>query len=164
MPAASPVTVPVLAGASELSAVEVRFDGEIRGFSPSDTFETVLCKFGIDTRLFPKLRVMPNGGARLQVNLEVVLASCGTSKLDIDDGPAPDASPPCALPCYSSRLVGGLVGGGKRSESSATTKSAPALTPAAAGDAPLPSIKESRGEPGGERLVCCAVQELAPIS
>ena len=113
-------------------------------------------------------------------------------------------SPPCALPYYSSRLVGGLVGGGKRSESSATTKSAPALTPAAAGDAPLPSIKEfpeeepapsartlrfvpmrltpsrfrcvgrrrldflnqgvSRGEPGGERLVCCAVQELAPIS
>ena len=29
MPAASPVTVPVLAGASELSAVEVRFDGAI---------------------------------------------------------------------------------------------------------------------------------------
>ena len=105
MPAASPVTVPVLAGASELSAVEVRFDGEIRGFSPSDTFETVLCKFGIDTRLFPELRVMPNGGARLQVNLEDVLASCGTSKLDIDDGPAPDASPPTRAPCLTTLLV-----------------------------------------------------------
>ena len=104
----------------------------------------------------------------------------------------------CALPFYSSRLVVGLVGGGKRSESSATTKSAPALTPAAAGDKefpveePAPSASTlrfepmrltpsrfrcvgrrrldflnqgvSRGEPGGERLVCCAVQELAPIS
>ena len=96
----------MLAGASELSDVEVRFDGKIRGFSPSDTFETVLCKFGIDTRLFPELRVMPNGGARLQVNLEDVLASCGTSKLDIDDGPAPDASPPHVRPTlllFSSR-------------------------------------------------------------
>ena len=107
MPAASHVTLPVLAaGASELSAVEVRFDGEIRGFSPSDTFEAVLCKFGIDTRLFSKLRVMPNGGARLQVNLEDVLASCGTSKLDIDDGPAPDAPPPPPrAPCLTTLLV-----------------------------------------------------------